>query len=125
MTDNPSRRRARKDQGQLSVWGPEPEATCTVPTMPKRAPRSRRQFAHINPAMADGRAVDAMPTGWNSDDEVGRGHPLDGAGKSRPTATAGGPYGVGRGGLAKAISVAPKPLFVIDTLTYPCSADSA
>jgi Zn-dependent peptidase ImmA (M78 family)/transcriptional regulator with XRE-family HTH domain len=53
VTDNPSRRRGTKGQGQLSVWGPEPEATPTVPATPKRVPRSRRQFAHINPAMAD------------------------------------------------------------------------
>ena len=53
MTDNPSRRRARKDEAQLSVWGKEPEAASTVPAMPKRTPRSRRQFAHINPAMAE------------------------------------------------------------------------
>ena len=53
MTDNPSRRRGRKDEGQLSVWGPEPEATPPVPATPKRAARSQRQLAHINPAMAD------------------------------------------------------------------------
>ena len=53
MTDNPSRRRGRRDEGQLSVWDPEPEATPTVPATPKRAPRSHRQFAHVNPAMAD------------------------------------------------------------------------
>ncbi len=52
MTDNPSPRRGSKDKGQLSVWGPEPEATPTVPASPKRAPRSHRRFAHINPAMA-------------------------------------------------------------------------
>ena len=75
MTDNPSRRRGRKDEGQLSVWGPEPEATPTVPATPRRVPGSRRQFAHINPAMADwARALDGHPGDEPADDRrAGRG----------------------------------------------------
>ena len=53
MTDNPSRRRSKKGEGQLSMWGPEPEAETTVNPPVIRETRQRRQRALINAAMAE------------------------------------------------------------------------
>ena len=54
MTDKPSRGRGRKDEGQLSVWGPDTEVNRPVPAaQAQRSSRPPRQLARVNPAMAD------------------------------------------------------------------------
>ena len=54
MTGKPSRGRGNKDEGQLSVWGPNSEVDSPVPAEVVRTPaRPPRQLARINPAMAE------------------------------------------------------------------------